>query len=322
MIFLEHIDLKKKSIKPKKEKRKPLLVFLLLMENKPLIALTISVISVSFAAILIVSCSAPPLSISFYRLFFTTLLLLPIFLFFPKYRKELRLLPPKSLFFMAFIGFILAIHFSLWITSLKLTSVSSSVILVTAHPILVGPLSYYLLNEPLSRRNISGIFLSFTGVIILVYGNYGFSLNSTDSLQGNLLAFFGGIAAGLYILGGRFLRKNISVITYAFVVYAVGSIVLFFITLISNSPFIGLSLRDLGIIALMAVISGIFGHTLYNWSLAHLRASVASVALLGEPIASSVFALIIPWIQQVPSIFTVIGGAIILSGIYLTVQKK
>jgi drug/metabolite transporter (DMT)-like permease len=223
---------------------------------------------------------------------------------------------------MVFIGFILAIHFSLWITSLKLTSVSSSVILVTAHPILVGPLSYYLLKEPLSRRNISGIFLSFSGVIILVYGNYGFSLYSTDILQGNLLAFFGGIAAGLYILGGRFLRKNISVITYAFVVYAVGSIVLFFITLISNSPFFGLSMRDLGIIALMAVISGIFGHTLYNWSLAHLRASVASVALLGEPIASSVFALIIPWIQQVPSIFTVIGGAIILSGIYLTVQKK
>ncbi len=296
--------------------------FLLPMKNKPLLALFISVISVSFAAILIVSCSAPPLSISFYRLLFTTLLLLPVFLFYPRYRKELRLLSRKSIIFMVLIGFILAIHFSLWITSLKLTSVSSSVILVTAHPILVGPLSHYLLNESLSKKNIAGIILSFTGVIILVYGNYGFSFQSVDSLEGNLFAFFGGIAAGLYIMGGRFLRKQISVITYAFIVYAVGSIVLFFITLLSNSPFLGLSSRDIGIIALMALISGIFGHTLYNWSLAHLRASVASVALLGEPIASSVLALIIPWIQQIPSMYTIIGGSIILSGIYLTIQKK
>lgn len=223
---------------------------------------------------------------------------------------------------MIIIGFILAIHFSLWITSLKLTSVSSSVILVTAHPIIVGPLSHYFLNEPLSKKNVTGIFLSFFGVILLVYGNYGFSFQSMDSLQGNLLAFFGGIAAGLYIMGGRYLRKHISVITYAFVVYAAGSVVLFFITLLSHSPFFGISSKDLGIIALMALISGIFGHTLYNWSLAHLRASVASVALLGEPIASSIFALIIPWINQIPSVYTLIGGLIVLSGIYLTVQQK
>ncbi len=223
---------------------------------------------------------------------------------------------------MGLIGVILAVHFSFWITSLKMTSVSSSVILVTAHPILVGPISHYFLNERLSKKNISGILLSFSGVIILVYGNYGFSLGSIDSLEGNILAFLGGIAAGLYILGGRFLRKQISVVTYAVIVYGVGTIVLFFITLFSQSPLFGLSSRDLGLIAVMALVSGIFGHTLYNWSLAHLRASVASVALLGEPIASSLFAMIIPWIQQIPSGYTVIGGIIILSGIYLTTQNK
>ena len=72
----------------------------------------------------------------------------------------------------------------------------------------------------------------------------------------------------------------------------------------------------------MAFIAGIFGHTLYNWSLKYVKASVASVFLLGEPIGSSILAYIIPSINQQPSIYTIIGGGIVLLGIYLTTRKK
>ena len=71
----------------------------------------------------------------------------------------------------------------------------------------------------------------------------------------------------------------------------------------------------------MALVSGIFGHTLYNWSLGYIRASVASVALLGEPIGSSLLAYAIPWIHQEPSAYTFLGGGIIFLGIYLTTRS-
>ena len=164
-----------------------------------------------------------------------------------------------------------------------------------------------------------GIIISFSGVIVLVYGNYGFA-NSIDTLEGNLLAWAGGVAAGLYILGGRHLRCQISVIPYVFVVYTIATIVLFFFCLMANISFSLISQRDIIIIFSMAVISGIFGHTLYNWSLAQVRASVASVALLGEPIGSSLFAFILPWINQIPSIYTIIGGTIIILGIFFTTR--
>jgi drug/metabolite transporter (DMT)-like permease len=288
--------------------------------QKHYLGLFISIVAVSFASIFILSCQAPPLSIAFYRLLFTTLLIFPFILIRKKTRDELRTLPRVTLLIMIVIGVILATHFSLWITSLKMTSVASSVILVTAHPVLVAPVSFYFLKEKLSWVNALGIAISLAGVGVLVIGNYGFAAFGLDTIEGNILALLGGIAAGLYILGGRKLRKTVSTMSYAFVVYAVGTLTLFFICLTLSAPMYNLAVNDYAIILLMAVVSGIFGHTLYNWSLGYIRASVMSVALLGEPIGSSLLAYAIPWIHQEPSVFTMIGGGIILLGIYLTAR--
>ena len=291
------------------------------MKNKPYIALFISVVSVSFAAIFIVSVSEEvhPLSIAFLRLFFTTLLILPLILFHKKTRQELFKIPGKTMLIMIGIGLILAAHFALWITSLDYTSVASSVILVTAHPVLVAPIAHFFFKEKLSLVNIFGIAISLFGVAILVLGNYGLG---SLTLEGNILAILGGVAAGLYILGGRKIRKTVSVGTYAFTVYLIGAIMLLFLCLLFNAPVTGLSIKDYGIIFLMAIVAGIFGHTLYNWSLKHVRASLASVVLLGEPLGSTLLALVVPWIQQVPSYYTAVGGGIILTGIYLTSRKN
>ena len=290
--------------------------------NKPYLALFSAIVAVSFASIFILSVeSAPPLSIAFYRLFFTTLLIFPFVLFKKKIRKEFRNIPLSTYLIMIIIGLILAAHFALWITSLTKTSVANSVILVTAHPIIVAPISYFFLREKLSFINSIGITLSLVGVIILVWGNYGFPTIGIDTLEGNILAMLGGVAAGLYILGGRKIRKTVSILPYALVVYTVGTLMLFIICLFFNAPVYNLSLKDYQIILLMALVSGIFGHTLYNWSLEYIRASVASVFLLGEPIGSSLLAYAIPWINQEPSIYTLIGGSIILSGIYLTARN-
>ncbi len=291
------------------------------MKNKAYIALFTSIISVSFAAILITLSTAEPLSIAFYRLLFTTLLILPFVVFFKKTREEIKKLPRKTLLIMIGIGFILAAHFAFWVTSLNYTSVASSVILVTAHPILVGPISHFFFKERLSLINSIGITVSVLGVIILVMGNIQTGLKTIDTLQGNILAILGGVMAGLYILGGRKVRKTVSVASYAFIVYSVSAVTLLVLCIIFSSELINISLTDFEIFIVMAIVAGLLGHTLYNWSLKHIRASLASVALLGEPIGSTLWAMLIPAIAQIPSNYTVFGGAIILLGIYLTSRK-
>ncbi len=293
------------------------------MDRKPYIALFISIVSVSFAAILIKlsSMGEYPLTIAFYRLLFTTILILPFVVFFKKTRDEIKKLPRKTFLIMIGIGFILAAHFAFWITSLSFTSVASSVILVTAHPILVGPLSHFFFKEKLSIINSVGIIISVLGVIILVTGNIQPGVETIDTLEGNILAILGGIMAGLYILGGRKIRKTVSVTSYAFIVYSISAVVLLFLCIVFNSRLINISLTDLEIFIAMAIVAGLLGHTLYNWSLKHVRASVASVALLGEPLGSTIWAILIPSIAQIPSNYTIFGGGIILLGIYLTARK-
>lgn len=292
--------------------------------NKPYIGLFIAITSVSTAAILIKTVSFHeqfPLTVAFYRLLFTTLLVLPFVIFRKKIRKELTGLSRESILIMFIIGLILAAHFAFWVSSLGKTSVASSVILVTAHPLLVGPASHYFLKERLSKANVIGILLSVFGVIILIYGNNSYVSDTIDTLEGNILAILGGIAAGLYILGGRKVRKNVSVWSYAFVVYTIATIILFLLCLFLQSPIYGISSEDYALIFIMAIFAGILGHTLYNWSLEYVRASIASVVLLGEPIGSSILAFVLPWISQIPSEYTIVGGFIILVGIFLTARK-
>ncbi len=296
------------------------------MDKKAGIGLFISVASVSFAAIFIETLlrrGMTPIDIAFYRLFFTVLFLFPFLLLYKKYREELFTIDKKTFILIIGIGIILSVHFFTWVSSLNYTSIASSVILVTAHPVLVAPIAFYFLKERLTFLNTTGIVISLIGVIILVLGNYDLGpLLTADSIEGNILAIIGGICAGLYILGGRKVRKKVSVVSYAFMVYSVATIVLFFVFIFSQSNQYSIKIEDYGIIILMAFVAGILGHTLYNWSLKYIRASVASVALLGEPIGSTILAYLMPWISETPSTYTLIGGGIILTGIYLTSKKQ
>ncbi|MEE9341012.1 MAG: DMT family transporter, partial [Thermoplasmata archaeon] len=67
----------------------------------------------------------------------------------------------------------------------------------------------------------------------------------------------------------------------------------------------------------LAVIPMIFGHTLYNWALRYVAALLVSASILAEPILSSVLAYFL--LSEVPSVFVIFGGPLVLAGIFLVV---
>ena len=173
----------------------------------------VAVVAVSFSSILIRWSDANFLAIAAGRMLLSTAILAPFALIL--YRKELLALSGRDAAIMIGIGLVLATHFSLWIASLERTSVASSVVLVTSHPVLVGLVGHFFMSERLSRMNAVGIAVGLFGVVILTRGD---AASGADTLFGDLLAFLGGVAAGVYILGGRRTRQRISLPVYAFVV--------------------------------------------------------------------------------------------------------
>jgi len=281
----------------------------------PRLALLISIIAVSTASILIRMSDSPPLAIAAYRMVFSTLLLLPFFVQFDGL-GNMRMMSAKGVAGLMGIGVVLAIHFASWITSLSFTTVASSVVFVHIDPIFVAIVSHFLLKEKVTRRMVAGIAVAFIGTTLIAMGDAGVGeLN----LYGDLLALVGGVMLGIYILGGRVVRRNLDLTSYVTPVYATASLVLVLMSLLSGIPLTGYPMDEYVLFFAIALVPMIFGHTVYNWALRYVSAPLVSMSLLGEPVGASILALL--FLDEVPSFMVILGGVVTLVGILLCAYR-
>lgn len=296
--------------------------------TKTFLTLTIigGILAVSTASIFIRFAQgyASSLAIAALRLAFASLIIAPIALI--KYRADLAKLDRRDFFLGLLAGIFLALHFATWISSLEYTTIASSVVLVTTTPLWVALLSPLILKEPITRFVLWGMVLAFLGGIVIGFSdictwNNGLVCPSPgdffqgQAIIGDLLALAGAMMAAGYLIIGRRLRAKTSLIPYIFVVYGMAAIVLILITVASGDSLVGLPPQAYLWTLLLAIIPQLLGHSTFNWALKYLPASLVSVTLLGEPIGSTILALII--LNEIPSFGELIGATFILLGIFL-----
>ncbi len=283
------------------------------MRLKPTAIVAIGVAFTSLSSILIRLSDAPPLAVASWRMVFTTLLLSPLYL-----RERLhRGHPPRptgrsALALSVASGAFLALHFALWITSLSFTSVASSTVLVTTHPVIVAIVGFLLLGERVPLRRAVFLVTALAGSVVLVWGGL---FEGESHAFGNLLAWLGAVAVSGYMLLGRIVRRHLSVNTYTMICYPVAAVLL-----IGASAVFGVRLspypaREFVIFIALALFCTLLGHSLFNWALEYVQTTVVSTSILGEPVVASVLALLI--FAERPTVTTLIGGAVILGSVYL-----
>ena len=258
---------------------------------KTILALAAGVVSVSFAAIFIRFCGdVPAVIIATYRLTIASAILLP---YAAARGVRLRSLDRKTLFLGALAGLLLALHFITWITSLKYTSVASSVVLVTTNPIFVGIFSWIFLREKQPRALLAGIALSLAGSVTLALGDSGFRglmPYGPGALIGDALALAGAVMASGYLVVGSRMREKVDLLTHISIVYPFAALFLLLASLASGHPFTGYHTSSYFFMFLLAVVPQLIGHTAFNWALKHVRASMVAISILGEPIGASILA--------------------------------
>ena len=275
-----------------------------------LLLLIIGVAAISSASVLIREADAPPLVIAAYRMAIASVILLPFAA--GRLRKSLRNLKLSDMWPIVIAGMALALHFWLWITSLGYTSIASSVVLVTSHPVLVALLSFILWRERLSRLSILGIVLAFAGLVVINLGTFD---AVSSALQGNLMALGAAAAMAVYLLAARHARGCIDVLSYISMVYTLAALLLIGAVFISGDKFTGYSVKTYWMLALLGLVPQLIGHSSLNLALRRLPATVVSVSILGEPVGATLLGWAI--LGEAPGAKEVLGGAVILCGILM-----
>jgi drug/metabolite transporter (DMT)-like permease len=270
-------------------------------------ALAFSVLCLSSSSIMIRLCSAPVLVIAFYRLLFTAALAAALCRIAgePAWTRQRAPLP-----FVVSAGVFLALHFVFWFSSLAYTSVSSSVLFTNQQVIFVLLFSVFFLKEKLSLPAISGIFLAVAGCVAVAGGDI-----AKGGLWGDFLALVSGFCVAAYFILGRLARRALGTWTYMLRVSAVAAALLVPATLCSGAAWFAYPPTDWLIFFLLALLPGIAGHGILNWSLKYVQAPLVSLSILGETAGASALAWSL--FREALSAGQLVGGLMILGGICL-----
>ncbi|SDQ99273.1 DMT family transporter [Natronobacterium texcoconense] len=288
------------------------------LETTPYVALAFAIFAASTSAILVRWSHAPSSVAAFYRVLFTTAMVAPIA--FVWYREEFARLSSRDFGFAVLAGVALAVHFAAWFESLNHTSVAASVTLVQTQPIFVALGAALVLGERVSAETVAGIAIAIVGATAMSFGDAGQAPLSDATTYGNALALLGAVTVAGYVLAGRSIRQRVSLFPYVTVVYTACALTLGLLVGTQGHEFVAYPAREWLLFLGMAIGPGVFGHTVVNWVLKHLESVVVSVTWLGEPVGATILALFL--LAEVPDAITVVGGLVVLAGIYVTTIER
>ncbi|MCE5343563.1 MAG: DMT family transporter [Eubacteriales bacterium] len=257
-----------------------------------------------------------PLWINVLRLGITLLLMAPM-TFFSRNRRNRLLHVTKSGFWISTLsGTFLALHFTAWALALQNTDVFAASAIWGTYLLMTALFSSLFLNEKTSRGALVGMLIATAGVVICnLDGGIG-------KLTGNLLALLAALLQALYTLCGRKAREQMDTNTYTSILYAFTFVwMVLFVWIFGIKP-TGFQPQNLLWALGLAVFATLLGHSMLSRSLKYLKASTASAVMLVTVVTAPLAVYLVT--GDVPSVYTFIGGCVIILGLlwYLRMEKR
>jgi len=281
------------------------------------VALGVAVVAIGAAAILIREAEAAAVVIAFWRTAGGAAVLTP---FATRHSGMLRELSWRQRWLLVASGVCLGLHFALWLGSLELTTVASSVTLVTMSPLFVAVAATLFLGERTSRRGWIGIGITVFGAVVIGLADSSDPGETSNAVLGDLMALGGAAAMAGYILIGRKLRKaDMPNTVFAVPTYAVAAVGLVFFAVVRGEQLTGFPASTWMILAALIAGPQLLGHAMLTLVLDRLRATTVAVATLLEPIGATILAWII--LDEVPATLFWAGAPVVLVGLVVTLRS-
>ncbi|MCK5458569.1 MAG: EamA family transporter [Thermoplasmatales archaeon] len=292
------------------------------MNNKLLVSFVLVLVSLvwagSFIVVQIVTEEIDPVSLGFLRFLIAT----PIMFLILLTRGKGISIPRKELPSLSILGLTgVTLLYLFQFIGIDITNASTAAVLINTNVIFIAILSALFLKETFGRKKISGVSLSFLGVIVIIFFNAPKETFLLENifLLGCILILLSAFCWAIYSIVGKRLLKTYDMFTVTAYAFALGS--LFYLPFVISDIVTTLQTVTIGAwlaVLYLALVCTVFGYIGWYYALKKTEASKAAVFLNLIPLFTIIMSF---FIGESITVFFLLGAILIIYGVYLT-QKS
>ena len=254
------------------------------------------------------------IAVAFWRLLIASALLILALLIL---RKRLSLnLARENLRHFIILGGLLGLHFVLFVSAVRETTILNATVLVNTVPIfslIISVLLYRVRPHRIGSRAYTGRRES------IAYG--GVYTGGSTSLTGDLKATLAALAEGFYLNYGREKRNKLPILPTMLFIYLAATIATAFAGFSLGADFTAGQNWDTVLPLLgLGVLPTAVAHTLFFSSLSHLKSFEAAAMALLEPLGATLLGMAM--FAEIPTLGIVLGAALTLAGVFFVAIEK
>lgn len=273
------------------------------------------ILSISMSAIFIRWADAPGVVSAFYRMVIGSgLMFIPFVI---QVRKNEDRLVKRGILFAILGGFFFSLDMLFWSSGVILSGATIPTILANTAPLWVGIGSWLIFREQKNFKFWIGLVIALFGASLVL----GIDMSlATDIGKGAWYGILASFFYGAYHLASQRGREQLSTLNYFWISTSTTALCLFLYALFLRSPLIGYSPQTWMFFLLMGILVQVFGWMFINFAHGNIPASIVSPTLLVQPLMTAFFAYTL--LQESPKGWHLLGGSLIISGVFLVHQSK
>jgi len=280
----------------------------------PYIALLLGILGLGLSAILTRWSGAPSAVSGFYRMGLAALVMaLPATL-------QLRRAAPLSrrhVLLAALAGLFFVGDLTTWNTALFFTSATNATLFGNTAPIWVGLVALLLFKEKLGRAFWVGLGLAMLGAVVILSADF---LKHPTLGFGDLLSMLTGVFYAGFFLFTQRAREGLSSLGAWWISAVATTIGLLLVSLVLRQPLTGYAPATYLNLLALALVTQVGGYLAISYALGHLPASIVAPTMLGQVVLTAVLA--IPFLGEPITTSQIVGGVMVLGGIWLIHQRE
>ena len=213
-------------------------------------------------------------------------------------------------------GVILTVHFLVQTLGLVTATATNTGWFISTSPLALALLSFLFLGERIGWREVAGIGVATSGILLLVSRGRFTDLGWVRS-TGDWLVLASALTWAVYTVATRDLVRARDPLAVAFVVLLVTAVLtaIPFAVVADLEAIRGLSPRATLAVLWLAVAGLALGHWFWQEGVGRLGATRAGLYLYLEPLAT--VSLAVPLLDEPLGPFVLLGGGLVLAGVYL-----